>query len=118
MKGLLLSIAGLAALFAAAAAVAAPTAATTVRLIHVTSPVSSGENATLVAHVVPSRRCRITVYYKSGPSVAQGLNPKRPVRGRVSWTWLVGTNTTDGRWPIRVNCGSAGAFYTHFRVVH
>ena len=101
----------------ATAAFAAPNAATTARLVSVTSPVKKIAQATLVAHVVPARRCTITVHYKSGPSVARGLNPKRPVHGRVSWTWMVGGNTTLGTWPITVNCGNAGSFRTHFNVV-
>jgi hypothetical protein len=88
------------------------------RLVRVTSPVSRGDYATLIAHVIPSRLCSITVYYKSGPSTAQGLYPKRPRLGRVSWTWKVGTRTTPGRWPIRVSCGSAGAFRTSFVVTY
>jgi hypothetical protein len=88
------------------------------RLIRVTSPVSRGDYATLRARVRPSRTCSITVYYKSGPSHAQGLYPKRPRLGRVSWTWKVGTRTTLGRWPIRVSCGSAGSFRTSFVVTY
>jgi len=118
MKRVLPSAAAIAALVAATAAYAAPKAAVTARLVSVTSPVARNAHATLVAHVVPARRCTIAVLYKSGPSHAQGLNPKRPVHGRVSWTWKVGGNTTLGRWPIRVNCGSAGSFRTHFRVIH
>jgi hypothetical protein len=116
VKPLLSSVVGVATLVATTVALAAPNTTATARLVRVTSPVSPGSYATLVAHVVPARRCRITVYYKSGPSVAQGLYPKRPRYGRVSWTWMVGTNTTAGRWPIQVSCGTAGAFRTHFRV--
>lgn len=117
MKRLVPLVVGVAALVAAAAAFAAPNTTATARLVSVTSPARRNAHATLVAHVVPARRCTITVHYKSGPSVAQGLNPKRPVRGRVSWTWMVGGNTTLGRWPITVNCGSAGSFRTHFKVI-
>src|SRR6266705_1504443 len=116
MKRLSVSLVAIAALAAATAAFAAPNAETTARLVSVSSPVKKNAHATLVAHVVPARRCTITVLYKSGPSHAQGLYPKRPVRGRVSWTWMVGTNTTAGRWPIQVRCGTAGSFRTHFRV--
>ena len=84
MKRFLALVTGVAALVAATAAFAAPNTATTARLVSVTSPVKKNAHATLVAHVVPTRRCTITVHYKSGPSHAQGLNPKRPVRGRVS----------------------------------
>jgi hypothetical protein len=116
LKKLLVPVAGIAALVAAAVAIASPTVTATARLVRVTSPASPGSYATLVARVAPARRCTITVYYKSGPSVAQGLYPKRPRNGRVSWTWMVGTNTTAGRWPIQVRCGSAGSFRASFRV--
>jgi hypothetical protein len=118
MNRLLVSLAAFGALVSATAAFAASHAATTARLVSVTSPARRNSYARLVAHVVPVRRCTIAVLYKSGPSQAQGLNPKRPVRGRVSWTWKVGGNTTLGRWPIQVRCGSAGSFSTHFRVIH
>jgi hypothetical protein len=117
MKRLVASGGAIAALVATTAALAAAHAATLARLVSVTSPVRRNAHATLVARVVPSRRCTITVLYKSGPSQAQGLNPKRPRLGRVSWTWMVGGNTTLGSWPIKVNCGSAGSFTTHFRVI-
>jgi hypothetical protein len=116
MKRLLAFAASVAALVSATAVFAAPNTAATTRLVYVTSPVSAGEHAILVARVRPARRCTITVHYMSGPSHARGLYAKRPVHRRVSWTWMVGTNTTPGRWPITVNCGSAGHFTTHFRV--
>jgi hypothetical protein len=87
-----------------------------VRLISVTSPVLPRSYATLRASDSTNRTCSITVYYKSGPSEAQGLYAKRPVGGRVSWTWKVGTRTTAGRWQIRVSCGSAGTLLTSFAV--
>jgi len=118
MKRLLSSVIAIAALAGAAAALAATNATTIARLVRVTSPARRNSYATLVAHVAPARRCRISVLYKSGPSEARGLNPKRPMHGVVSWTWKVGGNTTLGRWPIQVNCGSAGSFRTHFRVIH
>ena len=100
-----------------AVVLALPTSvAARVRLVSVTSPVSAGSYATLTAAVSPARTCSITVYYMSGPSSAQGLYPKRPVRGRVSWTWKVGTRTTPGRWSIVVRCGSAGTLRTSFVV--
>jgi hypothetical protein len=97
-------------------ALAVPTAADArVRLVSVRSG-SPGDYATLVASVAPARRCSITVHYKSGPSRAQGLTPRTPVGGRVSWTWKIGTNTTPGRWAITVSCGSAGTLNTSFVV--
>jgi hypothetical protein len=117
VKRLVPSVAGIAALVGAAAAFAAPTTTATARLVGVTSPARRNSYAALVAHVVPARRCTIAVLYKSGPSEAQGLNPKRPFHGYVTWKWKVGGNTTLGRWPITVSCGSAGSFRTHFKVI-
>jgi hypothetical protein len=85
-----------------------------VRLIHVTSPISAGSQATLTASVTPNATCSITVNYKSGPSHAAGLYPTRSTNHRVSWTWMVGTRTTPGRWTIDVRCGSAGSLDTSF----
>ena len=85
-----------------------------IRPVRVTSPVANGEYATLVARVRPRRVCSIAVYYSSGPSKAAGLYPKRPVLGRVRWTWKVGTRTRPGRHRIIVTCGSAGRLLTSF----
>ena len=97
-------------------ALVVPTAADArVRLVSVNSG-SPGDYATLVASVAPARRCSITVHYKSGPSRAKGLTPRSPVGGRVTWTWKIGTNTTPGRWPITVSCGTAGTLNASFVV--
>lgn len=108
--------AGLATMALAIAALVLPaTAQASVKLVRV-STAYPGDYATLTAAVSPARRCSITVYYKSGPSRAQGLYAKIPRAGRVSWTWKVGTNTTAGRWRITVSCGSAGVLRTSFVV--
>jgi micrococcal nuclease len=106
-----------AAVVGAGAALAGTHVATTARLVGVTSPARRNAEASLIARVAPARRCTIAVLYKSGPSHAQGLGPKRPTHGVVVWNWRVGGNTTLGKWPIQVNCGSAGSFRTHFRVI-
>jgi len=85
-----------------------------VRQSSVTSPIAHGAYATLTVAVAPSAMCSITVHYKSGPSRARGLYPKRG--SRISWTWKIGTRTTPGRWPIDVSCGAAGALRTSFVV--
>ena len=90
------------------------TAAASVRLKSVTSPISAGSHATLAVSVSRSATCSITVNYKSGPSHAAGLYSKRTIGGRVSWTWMVGTRTTPGRWTIDVYCGAAGSLHTSF----
>lgn len=118
MKRLLLMVVASIAVTGTAAAFAATHVATSARLVSATSPARRNSYATLVAHVVPAQRCTIAVLYKSGPSEAQGLTPKHPEHGRVSWTWKVGGNTTLGKWPIEVSCGSSGSFRTRFQVIH
>jgi hypothetical protein len=117
VKRLIPSLIATAALMAAASAFAAPSAVTTARLVGVTSPARRNAEASLIARVAPTRRCTIAVLYKSGPSHAQGLGPQRPVHGYVVWKWRVGGSTTLGTWPIQVDCGSAGSFRTHFKVI-
>jgi len=76
-------------------------------IVSITSPISKGANATLTAQTSPSASCSITVYYKSGPSQAAGLEPKTASpAGLVSWTWKVGAKTTSGNWPIEVTCNN------------
>jgi hypothetical protein len=81
----------------------------TLEIVSITSPVSPGHNATLVAKTAPGASCSIAVYYKSGPSTAQGLYPKTADNsGSVSWTWMVGTRTTPGSWRIVVTASLGG----------
>jgi hypothetical protein len=62
----------------------------------------------LRANTEPGAFCNITVYYKSGPSEAQGLDPKdADSSGNVSWTWKVGTRTTPGTWRV-ITASSCG----------
>jgi hypothetical protein len=85
----------------------------TLEIEYVTSPVSPGHNATLNVSTNPGARCEITVYYKSGPSQAQGLDPKTAdSSGHVSWTWKVGTRTTPGEWKIVVDSTYEGKTVT------
>jgi len=74
-----------------------------------------GANATALVKTTPNTSCTIEVDYKSGPSTAQGLGPKTSsATGAVSWTWVVGTRTTTGDWPVVVTCGAAlGQTYVH-----
>jgi len=45
-----------------------PNSLVPLRIVSVTSPVTAGSKATLVAEATPGATCSITVYYKSGPS--------------------------------------------------
>jgi len=74
----------------------------------VTSPgtVYPGQRATITVKGQPNTQYSITVVYKSGPSSAQGLDTKTSdSTGRVSWTWLVGRNTSSGSFYALVSGG-------------
>jgi len=87
----------------------APPPVLDVGLVSLTSPVASGDDASLTVRAAPTARCHITVHYKSGPSKAKGLVSKlADMQGQVSWTWRVGSRTTPGAWPIVVTCSHAG----------
>jgi competence protein ComEC len=89
-------------------------------IVSVTNPVDAGSFATLQARTLPGADCDIAVYYKSGASVAQGLNPKNAGSdGMVSWTWKVGSRTSSGSWRIVVMASLNGQSITqetHFTV--
>ena len=87
-----------------------------IKLLSLTSSVRAGADATLVVGVPTGTSCSIVVTYKSGPSEAAGLYPQRASAGRITWTWMVGTRTTSGRWPIDVSCGPSGSLHTSFVV--
>lgn len=77
-----------------------------VKFVAVSSPVPRGGTAIVTIQTLPRTPCVITVFYRSGPSKASGLVPKvADSQGRTTWTWKVGTRTTPGQWPIRVECG-------------
>lgn len=71
----------------------------------VTSPVTPGDTASARVMAAAGSRCTIEVTYRSGPSEAQGLDPAGAGEdGSVSWTWIVGINTTLGDWVVGVEC--------------
>jgi hypothetical protein len=91
-------------------AVIAPAPVQQAGVSFVNAPLSArhGQSTALVVKTSPNTACSIQVVYKSGPSHAQGLVPKTSdSAGNVSWSWIVGSNTTLGQWPIYVTCGSA-----------
>jgi hypothetical protein len=73
------------------------------------SPTGQGNVATATARTTSNANCSIVVDYKSGPSTARGLGPKTAsAAGAVAWSWLVGTRTTPGTWPVTVTCSGGG----------
>jgi micrococcal nuclease len=93
---------------AAPAATSAPSSGVTIT--REPGRVRRGATATVAARTTPGTQCSIVVRYKSGPSQAQGLGPKKAdARGNVSWSWKVGTRTTPGSWPVVITCGGETA---------
>ncbi len=79
------------------------------KIKYITNPINPGATATLIAQVKPEVVCRISIYYKSGSSKAQGLYLKTTDKnGDVSWTWKIGTRTTPGSWKIVVKSNHTG----------
>jgi beta-lactamase superfamily II metal-dependent hydrolase len=77
--------------------------ALTLDITNVSSPVSRGGLGEVDAITVPGATCKITVYYKSGPSTAKGLSPQTAdENGNCSWSWTVASRTTPGTWRIVV----------------
>jgi len=75
----------------------------------ISTPIGAGNVATATIKTAAGASCSITVTYKSGKSTAKGLDPKiADMNGMVSWSWLVGGNTTPGSWPIDVTCSANG----------
>jgi competence protein ComEC len=78
-------------------------------VVSLTSPARRNGTAALKVHTEPGADCTITVMYKSGPSVARGLEPKIADRqGNVSWSWKAGGNTTPGTWKVIVTSSLGG----------
>ncbi|MHB8276160.1 MAG: hypothetical protein ACYDIA_00695 [Candidatus Humimicrobiaceae bacterium] len=88
-----------------------------IQITSLTSPIKRGSYATISIHTSPNVLCSITVYYKSGPSEAQGLEPKTSDGdGNCSWTWKVGTRTTPGNWKIVISVQGEEQIETYFTV--
>jgi hypothetical protein len=74
-----------------------------------TSPAHRNSIARLTIRTLPGAASAITVYYKSGPSHAGGLESQTAdANGDVTWSWQVGGNTTPGIWKIVVTASAGG----------
>jgi hypothetical protein len=66
--------------------------------------VKAGDVATLTIQGEPDTQYEIEVYYSSGRSKAEGLEPKTSdADGKVSWSWKVGTKTAPGTYKIIIS---------------
>jgi hypothetical protein len=80
-----------------------------VSIVSVTSPVDDGAHATLVAQTSAHAACNLGVTLPSKrQSQSSGLGPATAdATGRVTWTWMIGTNTRGGTAIATVICSSA-----------
>lgn len=83
----------------------------------VPNPAYPGSRATVTAKVKPGQNAAIKVVYKSGNSKARYLGMQTAdTSGNLSWTWLVGGNTTPGDWTLIVEVDGASAAEASFEV--
>src|SRR3990170_9071596 len=76
-----------------------------IKVISVTSPVKPGGPARVEVQTAPAAVCDIEVVYRSGPSRAAPLRPRRAdAKGRVVWLWRVGRQTATGKASVMVEC--------------
>ncbi|MNH87605.1 TadE-like protein [compost metagenome] len=62
-------------------------------------PAYTGNQARIQARAVPGSKVTLTVYYKSGKSIAKYLGEAvADSSGNVEWKWLISGNTTHGNW--------------------
>lgn len=81
-----------------------------VTITSITSPIERGNEATVKVKTTADAKCAITVTYSSGKSKASGLERKKAnSKGKVSWTWTVGSNTKTGKYPVDISCKKDGA---------
>ena len=92
-----------------------PAPALSVRILSLPAT-GQGNRVTATVKTASGAVCSIEVTYKSGPSKAAGLGRKTASSsGRLTWTWLVGTRTTPGDWPVTVTCQKGSASHSDER---
>lgn len=75
-------------------------------LISFPAVVRRNEDVTLTAKGKPETEYRIHVYYTSGASSAEGLEPLiSDTDGNMSWTWQIGGKTRAGSFHIDITGG-------------
>ncbi len=76
------------------------------QIISYPKTVRRNEIGTVVIQGKPNTVYSISVYYKSGISKAEGLESKTSdANGKVSWSWKVGSKTSEGTFKIVVSGG-------------
>ncbi|CAM2982284.1 pilus assembly protein [Paenibacillus sediminis] len=74
-----------------------------VQIIAKPEPAYIGHNATIKVKVQPGTTAALSIFYKSGQSIAKHLGSQQAdENGYIEWTWRVGSNTTPGSWKFVV----------------
>ena len=84
-------------------------------VVFLTSPITRGSEASLVAQTVPGALCSLEVTLPSGAVSGSSGTRATPVAGgdgTVSWTWRVGGSTRPGTGTVRVECALGGDWGT------
>lgn len=85
---------------------------TSIRSVNYKEKANRGDDMWFAMNGTPNSLYNITVYYDSGESAADGLEPQMSSdTGYVYWKWKVGTNTNYGTYKIVIE-GEAGDKYT------
>lgn len=85
---------------------------TSIRSVNYKDKANRGDDMWFAMNGTPNSLYNITVYYDSGESTADGLEPQMSSdTGYVHWKWKVGTNTNYGTYKIVIE-GEAGDKYT------
>lgn len=80
-----------------------------------TSPVAPGSNASLAVRTGQLAKCKVSVVYGSVSSTDSGLLPKTADEfGSVSWSWTVGAEVPEGKYPVKVDCANAAGSKSAF----
>ncbi|GGA37363.1 hypothetical protein GCM10010917_23170 [Paenibacillus physcomitrellae] len=81
------------------------------------NPAFAGSKATIKARISPGGTANLTIYYKSGKSTAKYLGTATAdEHGILTWTWLVGGNTTPGTWEFVIETPEGGVSESLFTV--
>lgn len=92
-----------------------PSTGGTIELVALTSPVSSGANASITIRTSPNANCSIAVT-SATPGSGLGAGNSNPslvaktagVDGVVSWTWALGAKAPTGTRQIVIDCVPGG----------
>jgi hypothetical protein len=84
-----------------------------IKLVSLTSPISPGQNATLVVQVSAGAACFLMYITPAGTdSTAKGLgNTAADGNGHCTWTWKIGSSTRSGTGQLSVSSDGQSARY-------